>query len=140
MQQITIIGSGQMGNGIAHVFAQSGYDVTIIDIRQEALDQAITTIGKNMERQVAKGMISEEEKNRALQRIKTTTAFDKGVSTADLVVEAATENIDLKLKYFQTWTGIQKRNVFWPQIHRPYPSQGLLLQRNAATKSLECIS
>jgi 3-hydroxybutyryl-CoA dehydrogenase len=100
MQQITIIGSGQMGNGIAHVFAQSGYDVTIIDIRQEALDQAITTIGKNMERQVAKGMISEEEKNRALQRIKTTTAFDKGVSTADLVVEAATENIDLKLKIF----------------------------------------
>ncbi|MBK9399316.1 MAG: 3-hydroxybutyryl-CoA dehydrogenase [Bacteroidetes bacterium] len=100
MQQITIIGSGQMGNGIAHVFAQSGYDVTIIDIRQEALDQALITIGKNMERQVAKGIITEEEKNQSLQRIKTTTAFDKGVAAADLVVEAATENIDLKLKIF----------------------------------------
>jgi len=100
MQHISIIGSGQMGNGIAHVFAQNGYDVTIIDIRQDALDKAIATISGNMERQVAKGLITEEEKNKSLKRIQTTTVFEKGVSGADLVVEAATENVELKLKIF----------------------------------------
>lgn len=101
MQHIAIIGSGQMGNGIAHVFAQCGFDVTIIDIRKEALDLAITTIGKNMDRQVSKGMIREEDKIKALSLIQTTTQLPSGVAKADLVVEAATENIDLKIKIFK---------------------------------------
>lgn len=100
MQKISVIGSGQMGNGIAHVFAQSGYDVCMIDIRQEALTAAVATISKNMDRQVAKGGLTEEEKNAALSRITTSTELKSGVAHADLVVEAATENIDLKLKIF----------------------------------------
>lgn len=100
MQKISVIGSGQMGNGIAHVFAQSGFDVCLVDIRQEALDNAIATITKNMDRQIAKGGLTEEAKTSALSRITTSTELKNGVATADLVVEAATENIDLKLKIF----------------------------------------
>jgi len=100
MQKIAVIGSGQMGNGIAHVFAQNGYTVSLIDIQQAALDRAIETIGKNLDRQVGKGLITEEEKQSALGRITTNTDLKEGVKTADLVVEAATENIDLKLKIF----------------------------------------
>ncbi len=100
MKKIAIIGSGQMGNGIAHVFAQGGYEVTITDIRQEALDQAMVTISKNLDRQVTKGLISEEDKISALGRIQCSTHLKGGVSNADLVIEAATENVDLKLKIF----------------------------------------
>lgn len=100
MQQIAIVGSGQMGNGIAHVFAQNGFNVTIIDIRSEALEQALLTIGKNMDRQIAKGAFTEDEKRHALGRITTATALEKGVKGADLVIEAATENESLKLKIF----------------------------------------
>lgn len=100
MQQIAVIGSGQMGNGIAHVFAQSGYPVTLVDIRQDALDKAIDTITKNMDRQVAKGGITEADKTAALARISTSTDMKAAVAQVDLVVEAATENIDLKLKIF----------------------------------------
>ena len=89
-----------MGNGIAHVFAQSGFNVCMVDIRKEALDQAIITITKNMDRQIAKGGLTEEEKNAALGRITTSTELSAGVADAELVVEAATENIDLKLKIF----------------------------------------
>lgn len=100
MQQIAVIGSGQMGNGIAHVFAQSGYPVTLVDIRQEALDKAIDTITKNMDRQVAKGTLTEADKVAAISRISTSTDLKTAVAQVDLVVEAATENIDLKLKIF----------------------------------------
>jgi 3-hydroxybutyryl-CoA dehydrogenase len=100
MQQIAVIGSGQMGNGIAHVFAQSGYPVTLVDIRQEALDKAIDTITKNMDRQVAKGTLTEADKAAAISRISTSTDMKAAVAQVDLVVEAATENIDLKLKIF----------------------------------------
>lgn len=100
MQQIAVIGSGQMGNGIAHVFAQSGYPVTLVDIRQEALDKAIDTITKNMDRQVAKGTLTEVDKAAAISRISTSTDMKAAVAQVDLVVEAATENIDLKLKIF----------------------------------------
>jgi len=101
MKQITVIGAGQMGNGIAHVFAQSGYQVTLVDIAQERLDQALATIAKNMDRQVAKEKMTAADRDAALARIATNTDLATGVKQADLVVEAATENVDLKLKLFR---------------------------------------
>lgn len=101
MKNITVIGSGTMGNGIAHVFAQFGYNVTLVDISKEALDKGINTITKNLDRQVAKGGLTEADKNSTLSRIKPITDVATGVSSADLVVEAATENVDLKLKIFR---------------------------------------
>lgn len=89
-----------MGNGIAHVFAQCGFNVVLVDIAQTALDKALATIQKNMDRQVSKGKLSEEEKAAALARLQTQTDLAAGVKQADLVVEAATENIGLKLKIF----------------------------------------
>lgn len=100
MQNITVIGSGTMGNGIAHVFAQNGLNVTLVDISAPALEKALATIGKNLDRQVAKGTISEEDKAATLGRIVTQTDIRSGVSKADLVVEAATENAVLKAKIF----------------------------------------
>ncbi len=100
MKNISVIGSGTMGNGIAHVFAQFGYKVALIDINPQALEKALATIGKNLDRQVSKAMLTEEEKATALSNITTYTDLAKGVANADLVVEAATENIDLKLKIF----------------------------------------
>jgi 3-hydroxybutyryl-CoA dehydrogenase len=100
MKTIAVIGSGQMGNGIAHVFAQSGYNVTLVDVREEALAKAMETIARNMDRQVAKGSLSEADKAASLSRLSTTTELAKGVESADLVVEAATERLDLKLKIF----------------------------------------
>ncbi|TXE13676.1 3-hydroxybutyryl-CoA dehydrogenase [Algoriphagus aquimarinus] len=101
MKNISVIGSGTMGNGIAHVFAQHSYNVSLIDIKQEFLDKALATITKNLDRQVGKGLISEDEKNAALGRIQTFTDLEAGVKSADLVVEAATENMDLKLEIFR---------------------------------------
>lgn len=90
-----------MGNGIAHVFAQFGYKVALIDVSQSALDRAIQTITKNLDRQVVKGSLSEDDKKNTLSRLSTSTSVKDGVSAAELVVEAATENIDLKLKIFK---------------------------------------
>jgi 3-hydroxybutyryl-CoA dehydrogenase len=101
MKNITVIGAGTMGNGIAHTFAQFGYAVTLVDISQDALDKAIATITKNLDRMVAKEKISEEDKSSTLSNITTMTEITSGVSNADLVVEAATENVDLKLKIFK---------------------------------------
>lgn len=101
MKNIAVIGSGQMGNGIAHVFAQKGFNVTMIDIRQDALDRALTTISSNLDRQFTKGLITEEEKAATLNNISVQTDLKDGVKNADLVVEAATENIDLKLNIFR---------------------------------------
>jgi len=101
MKNITVIGSGTMGNGIAHVFAQSGFNVTLVDISKEALDRGIATISKNLDRQVAKGSLTEADKTATLSRITPSTELAAGVSKADLVVEAATENVDLKLKIFR---------------------------------------
>lgn len=98
---VTVIGSGTMGNGICHVFAQSGFNVSMMDIKQDALDRAIATIGKNMDRQVAKGGLTEEAKQQALGRIATFTDMAEAVKNADLVVEAATENVELKLNIFR---------------------------------------
>ncbi len=100
MQNISVIGGGTMGNGIAHVFAQSGYNVTLIDVSPTVLEKALATITKNLDRQVAKGTLTEADKMATISRIEMVTELDKGVSKADLVVEAATENIDLKLSIF----------------------------------------
>ena len=99
--KISVIGAGQMGNGIAHVFAQGGHQVTLIDIAQASLDKAIATITKNLERQVAKAALTAADKDAALNRITTSTSTADGVKHAELVVEAATENVDLKLKIFK---------------------------------------
>lgn len=101
MKNITVIGAGTMGNGIAHVFAQSGFNVQLFDISEAALDRALLTIGKNMDRQVAKERISESDKNMALERLSTGTDLAKSVSHADLIVEAATENKEIKFNLFK---------------------------------------
>ena len=101
MENIAVIGSGTMGNGIAHVFAQFGYQVALLDISEEALKKAIATIDKNLSRQVEKGAITAEVKQKALANISTSSSIKDGVANADLIVEAATENIDLKLKIFK---------------------------------------
>ena len=101
MKKIAVIGAGTMGNGIAHVFAQSGYDVNLIDLSQDNLDRAIATITKNLDRMVSKEKITENEKVETLGRIKGVTQMADGVKDRDLVVEAATENVDLKLKIFK---------------------------------------
>ena len=100
MKKIAVIGAGTMGNGIAHVFAQFGYTVTLIDVSQTALDKALLTITKNLDRQVAKEAISASEKTSTLSNISLDTQMENGLQGVDLVVEAATENIDLKLKIF----------------------------------------
>ncbi|HLF45007.1 MAG TPA: 3-hydroxybutyryl-CoA dehydrogenase [Chitinophagaceae bacterium] len=98
--KISVIGAGTMGNGIAHVFAQSGFKVTLVDVSPAQLDRAIQTIGKNLDRQLAKGTITEEQKKQTLANIKTVSNLSDGVKEADLVVEAATENVELKLQIF----------------------------------------
>lgn len=110
MKNVSIIGAGTMGNGIAHVFAQNGFSVTLIDVKEEALQKALAIIGKNLDRQVSKGTITEEDKASTLQNIKTVTDLADGVKNAELVVEAATENVDLKLKIFKEIDGAAPEN------------------------------
>ena len=101
IKNVTVIGAGQMGNGISHVFAQGGYKVTMMDVNQTALDKALATISKNLDRQVAKETITEAQKAEALANITTHTTIADAVKNADIVIEAATENVDLKLKIFK---------------------------------------
>lgn len=101
MKSISVIGSGTMGNGIAHVFAQHGFEVALVDINASQLEKALATISKNMDRQVAKGSLTESDKSASLDRISTFTHVEEGVKSADLVVEAATENMALKLDIFR---------------------------------------
>ncbi len=101
MKNVTVIGSGTMGNGIAHVFAQNGYNVSLVDISEPALQKALATISKNLDRQVAKGTLTEAEKTTTLNNITTYTKLEDGVKTADLVVEAASENVNVKLSIFK---------------------------------------
>jgi 3-hydroxybutyryl-CoA dehydrogenase len=101
MKNAAVLGAGTMGNGIAHVFAQSGYQVALFDVSEAALTRAVATIEKNLDRQVAKGTLSAEDKDAALARIQTGTSLEAAVAQADLVVEAATENEAIKLKIFE---------------------------------------
>lgn len=100
MKNITVIGAGTMGNGIAHVFAQNGYSVHLVDVNQDALDRGVATITKNLDRMIAKEKISEADKEATVARLNAVTDLETGCKDADLVVEAATENVDLKLKIF----------------------------------------
>ena len=101
MKNISVVGAGTMGNGIAHVFAQNGFKVSIVDVSLTQLDRAIANISKNFDRQIAKGASTEEQKKIALANISIFSKINDGVKDADLVVEAATENIELKLKIFE---------------------------------------
>jgi len=100
MENIAVIGAGTMGNGIAHVFAQKGFKVQLIDAQVSALEKAIATIGKNLDRQIAKQTITAEDKANTLANISTFTTIEDGVANADLVIEAATENSEIKKKIF----------------------------------------
>jgi 3-hydroxybutyryl-CoA dehydrogenase len=97
---VTVIGAGTMGNGIAQVFAQKGFKVVLVDVQQAQLEKALATIEKNLDRMVTKGTIAGEEKVETIANISTYTSISVGVAAADLVVEAATENVELKLKIF----------------------------------------
>ena len=102
MKKIAVIGAGTMGNGIAHTFAQKNYQVTLIDVSEQSLEKALSTISKNLDRMVSKDKISESEKSQTLANIQTSTQINKDVlSATDLVVEAATENLDIKLQIFE---------------------------------------
>ena len=101
MKTIAVIGAGTMGNGIAHTFAQSGFNVSLIDVSEKSLEKGMATIASNLDRMVAKGSITEVDKNNTITNISTFTNFESGVSNADLVLEAATENVNLKLQIFK---------------------------------------
>ena len=103
MQNVTVVGGGTMGNGIAHVFAMGGFSVQLVDIKQEYIDRAIATVTKNLDRQVKKEIITEEQKNEILGRISTGTDLEAALGNADLVVEAASENEDIKKDLFRTF-------------------------------------
>ena len=105
MKHVTVIGAGTMGNGIAHVFAQYGYDVVLCDISEKALEKGLATIDKNLGRMVEKGKITSEDHKASLARIKTQTSMAEAVKDAELAIEAATENLDLKLKIFKELDG-----------------------------------
>ncbi|MEM7299038.1 MAG: 3-hydroxyacyl-CoA dehydrogenase NAD-binding domain-containing protein, partial [Bacteroidota bacterium] len=126
MKNISVIGSGTMGNGIAHVFAQSGYNVSLIDINEAALEKAVGTITKNLDRMVQKEKITEADKESALNNITTFTSTEEGVKNADLVVEAATENFDIKKKIFETM-----------DAHAP---EGAILSTNTSSISITKIA
>ena len=101
MKNITVIGAGTMGNGIAHVFAQSGFNVSLVDVSQDSLDRGLATIAANLDRMLSKEKITAEDKATTLGNITTYIKVEEGAKNADLVVEAATENLDLKLKIFE---------------------------------------
>lgn len=111
MNTIAVIGAGTMGNGIAHTFAQSGFTVKLIDISEAAIERGMNTIATNLDRMVAKGSITEDDKMKTIGNIITYTDVKDGVVGCDLVVEAATENIDLKLKIFKQLSDICEHNV-----------------------------
>jgi 3-hydroxybutyryl-CoA dehydrogenase len=113
VQTISVIGAGTMGNGIAHVFAQNGFKVTIVDVSLAQLDKALANIAKNFDRQIAKGHSTEEQKKTALANISIHHNMSEGIKNADLVVEAATENVELKLKIFE-------------QLHALAPKEAIL--------------
>ncbi|MDQ3308873.1 MAG: 3-hydroxybutyryl-CoA dehydrogenase [Gemmatimonadota bacterium] len=110
IQMVAVIGAGQMGNGIAHVFAQAGHPVTLIDVRVEALEQARATIASNLDRQVRKGTLSQQDRDAAIERVQTSTEL-AGAESADLVVEAATENPELKFGIFRELDAVAPKHA-----------------------------
>ncbi|MFN5134902.1 MAG: 3-hydroxyacyl-CoA dehydrogenase family protein [Chitinophagaceae bacterium] len=126
MKRISVIGAGTMGNGIAHVFAQSGFNVNLVDVHYSQLEKAMATIGKNLDRQVAKGALTEEQKQTTLKNISIKSDLIDGIKDAELIVEAATENINLKLDIFQ-------------QLDK-YAPQGCILATNTSSISITKIA
>jgi 3-hydroxybutyryl-CoA dehydrogenase len=124
IRRVAVIGAGTMGNGIVHVFAQNGYEVTMVDVRPEALDAARATITGNMDRQIRKGALAEADRDAALARIRTATDLAAGVADADLVVEAATENRSLKFSLFE-------------QIDRAAPAHAILATNTSSISITE---
>ncbi len=133
MKKIAVIGAGTMGNGIAHVFAQNGYHVNLVDISQVSLDKGMATITKNLDRMIAKEVIDEAKKEGTLANIATYTNVKDGVNDTDLVVEAATENLDIKLKIFKDLDEICKPET----ILATNTSSISITQIGAATKRPE---
>ena len=125
-KKIAVIGSGTMGNGIAHVFAQNGFSVALTDISATALEQALETISRNLDRQVSKGSLEAIDKEKTLGNIRTFSSLAEGVAQADLVVEAATERIDLKLQIFNDLDTFAPPMPSWPPIPLPFPLPALL--------------
>ena len=111
MKTIAVIGAGTMGNGIAHTFAQSGFTVKLIDISEKSLDKGMATIATNLDRMIGKGIISEADKAKTITNIITYTDIKDGVVGVDLVIEAATENVDLKLKIFKQLNEVCSHNT-----------------------------
>lgn len=111
IQNVTVIGAGTMGNGIAHVFAQSGFNVTLVDIKQEFLDKALATIKSNLDRQVKKAVITDADASATLGRITPSTDMAAAAKASDFIVEAATENYELKTKIFATLDENAKEGV-----------------------------
>ena len=111
MKIIAVIGAGTMGNGIAHTFAQSGFTVKLIDVSEQSLDKGMQTIANNLDRMVAKGTITQDDKFKTISTIITYTDINDGVVGVDLVVEAATENVDLKLKIFKQLNEVCSHNT-----------------------------
>ena len=111
MKQIAVIGAGTMGNGIAHTFAQSGFTVKLIDISEKSLEKGMATIANNLDRMVTKGVISEDDKHKTISNIITYTDIKDGVVGCDLVVEAATENVGLKMNIFKQLSDVCDHNV-----------------------------
>src|SRR5687767_3503601 len=111
IQKIAIIGAGTMGNGIAHVFAQNNFKVTLVDVSSDALQKALLNISKNLDRVIAKGNLTEGDKKRTLDNIQVFSEIQEGVAEADLVIEAATENADLKLQIFKDLDTYSKPNA-----------------------------
>ena len=105
IKSVAVIGAGTMGNGIAHVFALNGFTVKLVDVSAQQLQKAVETIGKNMDRTIAKGLLTSAEKENALKNLKTSESMQQGVEEADLVIEAATENTELKLSIFKQLDG-----------------------------------
>jgi 3-hydroxybutyryl-CoA dehydrogenase len=126
MKNISVIGAGTMGNGIAHVFAQAGFKVNLVDVSMAQLERAMQNIGKNFDRQIAKGTATEEQKKQALANITTYSNVAEGVKEAELVVEAATENVELKLQIFE------QMNTFAPK--------GAILATNTSSISITKIA
>ncbi len=108
MKNVTVVGAGTMGNGIAHVFAQFGFSVVMVDVKPEFVDRGLTTIHANLDRQVKKGSLSEDQKRQTLERIKTSTSLEAASREADIIIEAATENDEIKKDIFQSIDGFAK--------------------------------
>ena len=139
MKNITVIGSGTMGNGIAHCFAQNQFNVNLVDLSENQLKKAVSTINKNLDRQVAKKIITTLQKSETLDRIQTSTVLENSLKETDLIVEAASENIKIKAELFKKMDSFAPSHCILVRILHLSPSPNLGLLLNVQKKLLECI-